>query len=121
MTNQSSNETAALRQAMAGEFLNLHELVAKARANLNKNNWDYIVGGTETETTMLRNRLALDTIALRPRVLRDVGNIDASVEFLGRSCGCRSCSVRSAPWRRLIRAAAQRSCGRRMNSASRIC
>ena len=84
MTNQSSDEIAALRRAMAGEFLNLHELVAKARANLNQNNWDYIVGGTETETTMLRNRLALDSIALRPRVLRDVGNIDASVEFLGR-------------------------------------
>lgn len=84
MTNQSSNETAALRQAMTGEFLNLHELVAKARANLSQNNWDYIVGGTETETTMLRNRLALDSIALRPRVLRDVGKIDASVEFLGR-------------------------------------
>ena len=58
---------------MAGEFLNLHELVAKARTNLSQNNWDYIVGGTETETTMLRNRLALDSIALRPRVLRDVG------------------------------------------------
>ena len=84
MTSRNSDEIAALRQAMAGEFLNLHELVAKARANLSQNNWDYIVGGTETETTMLRNRLALDTIALRPRVLRDVGNIDASVEFLGR-------------------------------------
>ena len=70
--------------ATTTEFMNLHEIVAKARANLDQNNWDYIVGGTETETTMLRNRLALDSIALRPRVLRDVGKIDASVEFLGR-------------------------------------
>ena len=77
MTSQSSDETAALRNAMAGEFLNLHELVAKARASLNQNNWDYIVGGTETETTMQRNRLALDSIALRPRVLRDVGKMVA--------------------------------------------
>ena len=36
----------------ANDFQNLHELVAKARANLNQNAWDYIVGGTETETTL---------------------------------------------------------------------
>ena len=40
------------------QFENLHELVKKARQNLNHNNWDYLVGGTETETTLLRNRLA---------------------------------------------------------------
>jgi len=68
----------------SGEFQNLHELVAKARANLNQNAWDYIVGGTETETTLRRNRMALDEIAFRPRVLRNVGQVDASVEVMGR-------------------------------------
>ena len=66
------------------EFENLHELVAKARANLNQNAWDYIVGGTETETTLRRNRMALDEIAFRPRVLRDVGHVDATVQVFGR-------------------------------------
>ena len=66
-------------------FLTLHELVKKARQKLNHDNWDYIVGGAETETTVRRNRLALDSIAFRPRVLRDVSRIDASTEFLGRS------------------------------------
>src|SRR5947209_15873114 len=66
------------------DFQVLHEIVAKARQNLNQNNWDYIVGGTETETTLRRNRLAIDSLAFRPRVLRDVGKIDASVEVLGR-------------------------------------
>src|SRR5499427_9774889 len=66
------------------DLLNLHEIVAKARQNLNQNDWDYIVGGAETETTLRRNRLAIDQIALRPRVLRDVSRIDASVEVLGR-------------------------------------
>ena len=66
------------------EFENLHELIAKARQNLNQNDWDYIIGGAETETTLRRNRGALDSLALRPRVLRDVSNIDATVEFLGR-------------------------------------
>ncbi|MEA2821577.1 MAG: hypothetical protein QOJ86_3581 [Bradyrhizobium sp.] len=68
----------------AKDFQNLHELVAKARANLNQNAWDYIVGGTETETTLRRNRMALDEIAFRPRVLRDVSKVDAAVEVMGR-------------------------------------
>jgi glycolate oxidase len=68
----------------AGDLLNLHEIVAKARQNLNQNDWDYIVGGAESETTLRRNRMALDAIAFRPRVLRDVSNVDASVRQFGR-------------------------------------
>jgi isopentenyl diphosphate isomerase/L-lactate dehydrogenase-like FMN-dependent dehydrogenase len=66
------------------EFQNLHEFVRRARANLNQNAWDYIVGAAETETTMRRNRMALDEIAFRPRVLRNVAKVDASVEVFGR-------------------------------------
>jgi len=66
------------------DFQNLHEIVKKARQNLDQNNWDYIIGGTETETTVRRNRLAFDSIAFRPRVLRDVSVIDATVALLGR-------------------------------------
>src|SRR5271165_7394629 len=66
------------------EFQNLHEFIRKARANLNQNAWDYIVGAAETETTMRRNRMALDEIAFRPRVLRNVAHVDASVEVFGR-------------------------------------
>ena len=69
----------------ASQYLTLHELVKKARQKLNHDNWDYLVGGAETETTLRRNRLALDSIAFRPRVLRDVSRIDASTRFLGRS------------------------------------
>ncbi|MCK1519114.1 MULTISPECIES: alpha-hydroxy acid oxidase [unclassified Bradyrhizobium] len=65
-------------------FQNLHEFVRKARANLNQNAWDYIVGAAETETTMRRNRMALDEIAFRPRVLRDVRKVTGSVEQFGR-------------------------------------
>jgi glycolate oxidase len=64
-------------------FTVLHEIVAKARQNLNQNDWDYIAGGTETETTLRRNRLAIDSIALRPRVLRDVSRIDPGVTAFG--------------------------------------
>jgi isopentenyl diphosphate isomerase/L-lactate dehydrogenase-like FMN-dependent dehydrogenase len=84
--NQQSPEQAIAMQMADGsaKFMNLHEIVAEARKNLDQNNWDYIVGGTETETTLRRNRLALDSIAFRPRVLRDVGKIDPSVTQFGR-------------------------------------
>jgi len=70
--------------ASAEQFQNLHEFVRKARANLDQNAWYYIVGAAETETTMRRNRMALDEIAFRPRVLRNVARVDASVEVFGR-------------------------------------
>jgi len=70
--------------ALPSDMHNLHEIIAKARQNLNQNDWDYIVGGAESETTLRRNRLALDSLAFRPRVLRDVSNVDCSVNQLGR-------------------------------------
>src|SRR5215218_7984069 len=53
-------------------FLTLHEIVRAAYDRTERNIWDYIVGATETETTARRNRHALDRVAFRPRVLRDV-------------------------------------------------
>ena len=80
----SDESAAVLRGGTAGpEFQTLHEIIKKARQNLDQNDWDYIVGGTESETTLRRNRMALDSLAFRPRVLRDVSRIDASVERLG--------------------------------------
>ena len=82
----ADEEASSLRNmADVPDFMNLHEIVAKARQNLNQNDWDYIVGGTETETTLKRNRMALDSIAFRPRVLRDVSAIDVSVTQFGRT------------------------------------
>ena len=65
-------------------FQNLHEFVTQARINLDRNNWDYLIGGSETETTLARNRLALDAIGFRPRVLRDVSSIDCSRALFGK-------------------------------------
>jgi glycolate oxidase len=85
MQQQNPEQAAALRLAATGaDFQTLHEIIAKARQNLSQNDWDYIVGGAESETTLRRNRLALDTLAFRPRVLRDVSRIDPAVEVLGR-------------------------------------
>src|ERR1700690_336882 len=86
MNDATPMRSPALAQLAASreEFQNLHEFVRKARANLNQNAWDYIVGAAETETTMRRNRMALDEIAFRPRVLRNVAHVDGSVEVFGR-------------------------------------
>src|SRR5437879_9388032 len=70
--------------SLAGRFQNLHEFVTQARTNLDRNNWDCLIGGSETETTLARNRLALDAIGFRPRVLRDVSRVDASTTLFGR-------------------------------------
>lgn len=67
----------------APEFLTLQELVERARVNLPDTSWDYLAGGAETETTYLRNRLALDSLAFRPRVLRNVEHVDVSATFFG--------------------------------------
>jgi isopentenyl diphosphate isomerase/L-lactate dehydrogenase-like FMN-dependent dehydrogenase len=63
----------------------LHELVGPAREALSKETWDYLMGGADTETTLERNRLAIESIAFRPRVLRDVATIDLSTRFLGHT------------------------------------
>ena len=65
------------------EYLVLHEFVKKAKEKLSIETWDYLIGGSETETTFKRNRFALDSLAFRPRVLRDVENIDITSNFLG--------------------------------------
>ena len=64
------------------EFLTLQEIVAAAKRNLQPGPWSYLIGGAETETTVKRNRHALDSIAFRPRVLRDVSKVDSSSTFL---------------------------------------
>jgi isopentenyl diphosphate isomerase/L-lactate dehydrogenase-like FMN-dependent dehydrogenase len=65
------------------EYAVLHEFVTLAKRNVTQGTWDYIVGGAETETTQERNRVALDSIAFRPRVLRDVERVDTSATLLG--------------------------------------
>lgn len=64
-------------------FQNLHEIVVAAREKLHRNIWDYLIGAAETETTTRRNRHALDLLAFRPRVMRNVGTTDCSGTFLG--------------------------------------
>lgn len=64
-------------------FATIQEMILAARENLEQGPWDYLVGGSESETTMRRNRLAFDQLAFRPRVAVDVGKVDPSTTLLG--------------------------------------
>src|ERR1044072_5424255 len=73
-----------MASGLENEFVTLHEIVKAAKVRLNANIWDYLIGGTETETTLRRNRMALDATAFGPRLLRNVSKIDPSSETLGK-------------------------------------
>jgi len=65
------------------KYVSNEEIIRTARKNLSQGSWDYLIGGSESETTMRRNRLAFDRLAFRPRVLVDVSKIITSSTFLG--------------------------------------
>jgi len=78
-TTQGEETIEILREACQ----TLHEVVDRARTRLDSNVWDYLRGGTESETTLRRNRLAFDRWAFRPRVLNDMREVDTGGTFLG--------------------------------------
>src|SRR3989454_6355830 len=69
---------------MSLDYVSNQEIIQAARRNLPQDVWDYLTGGAESETTMRRNRLGFDCLALRPRVLVDVSKIDTATTFLGQ-------------------------------------
>jgi glycolate oxidase len=60
------------------------EIIQEARRRVAQGAWDYLVGGSESETTLRRNRLAFDKVAFRPRILVDVSHVDTATDFLGQ-------------------------------------
>src|SRR5712692_4721621 len=72
------------RADMDLDIVTNEELIQAARRRLNQGAWDYLVGGSESETTLRRNRLAFDRIAFRPRILVDVSKVDPSTTFLSQ-------------------------------------
>jgi L-lactate dehydrogenase (cytochrome) len=55
-----------------------------ARRRLPRGIFDYIDGGAEDERTLANNSAAFARIEFRPRVLREVGDVDPSTTLLGR-------------------------------------
>ena len=90
------------------DYVSNEEIVQAARKHWTQAQWDHVSGGSESETTMRRNRLAFDRWAFRPRILVDVSKIDTSSTFLGQKM--RLPVILGAPRRRL-RAGAQQGAG----------
>lgn len=63
--------------------MTLPEIERAAKNALPPRVWDFGAGGAETETSLKRNRQALDRLALRPRVLVDVSQMNLSTPFAG--------------------------------------
>ncbi len=64
--------------------INLYDYRDRARQFLPPPLWDYIdSGGVVDESTVRRNRAALDQLTLRPRFLRDISQRDLSTTVLG--------------------------------------
>jgi isopentenyl diphosphate isomerase/L-lactate dehydrogenase-like FMN-dependent dehydrogenase len=65
------------------EFKTLQEIVQQAKVRLTRNEWDYLLGGSDSETTMKRNRLAFERLALKARVMTDVSKVQTGRSLLG--------------------------------------
>ena len=63
--------------------LTIYDLREIAKKRTPKAPFDYTDGGADTESSLTRARNAFDAIEFSPRVLRDVSNVDLTVEMLG--------------------------------------
>ena len=68
---------------MIEPFVTLPETHRAARARLPRTSSNFGAGGTETETTLRRNRRSLRRLAIRQDILVDVRQIDLSTSLLG--------------------------------------
>lgn len=69
--------------APAAAVSTLGQVVALARESLDPEKWAWAAAGAGNEVTVARNTLALNSLALVPRVGRDVSVIDMSSSFAG--------------------------------------
>lgn len=65
------------------QFLTLHEIAKKAKQNLDQGAWDYLVGGSDTESALRRNRGGVESWVFKPRILNDVTDVQCATELLG--------------------------------------
>lgn len=64
-------------------FPTVDSIIAAANERVPLELWDYLSGGAESETTLRRNRDALERLALRPRVMRGYTERSLKTSFLG--------------------------------------
>jgi 4-hydroxymandelate oxidase len=68
---------------MAWPFVTLPEIRRAAREKLPRGAWNFGDGGSETETTMRRNRRAIRRLAIRQDILVDARELDLRASLVG--------------------------------------
>ena len=63
---------STMADGVEGQFLTLHEFVKEAKSRLSPGNWDYLVGATETASTVESPQYPI------PSARRDGGTSDTT-------------------------------------------
>lgn len=67
------------------ETMTLEEVYSAALEKVKPEVWEWISGGTETEFTLQHNRLALEKVRLRMRVIHGLKTADTKVKIFGQT------------------------------------
>jgi len=78
-----ATEQAKIPCSSGWDPVNLYEYELYAKEHLPKNAFDYYASGANDMVTLRENRHAYQRLRLRPRVLRDVSEVDISTTILG--------------------------------------
>lgn len=65
-------------------YTNVQSIVADARERMGPALWDFVIYGAEAEATLCRNRAGIDALAWRPRIMRDVSDVDCTTSLFGK-------------------------------------
>ncbi|CEH11863.1 cytochrome b2 [Ceraceosorus bombacis] len=79
---QASRKLAADELPVVGSVLNLDEFESIARRHLSPQAWAYYSSAGDDEVSARNNRAAYNRIMFRPRILRHVGEVEASTKKL---------------------------------------
>lgn len=80
--DKERQERFKMRPALS-EILNLHDFEALARQIMNEKAWAYYSSAADDEITIRENHAAYHRIWFRPRILRNVAEVDWSTKILG--------------------------------------
>ena len=81
---KAAGATGAGKASAGAKPVTLAEFEPLAQRRISRMAYEYIAGGGADEITLHRNRQAFDALRLKPRVLKDVSQLDTRVELLGQ-------------------------------------
>ncbi|PGH11124.1 hypothetical protein AJ79_05069 [Helicocarpus griseus UAMH5409] len=79
-----NGNSASQKNPRKEDPITIAELAVLAQKKLPKQVWDYYVSGADEENVVKRNKNAFDRLIVRPRVLRDVSNVNTSTTLFGK-------------------------------------